>query len=149
MVEPYQLEQIEYLHLAAQKGDIARVEALIAAGASLHDFDELSYSALHYAVKSGNRQLVHRLLELDADVNSHHTDNGGDTPIIIAAEEGAFGIVKLLLHFGADPYITGWMRLDALDRAEKRKDAAGDKIKALILRERPPSKDRLKRDYNR
>ncbi len=136
-------------HIAAQKGDISRVEAFIDAGANLHSFDELSYSALHYAVKSGNRQLVHRLLELGADVNSNHTDNGGDTPIIIAAEEGTFGIVKLLLNLGADPYITGWMQLDALDRVERRKDAEGDKIKALILRERPPSKDRLKRDYNK
>ena len=92
MTEPFQLEQLEYLHFAAQKDDIKRVEELIDAGANIHAFDELSYSALHYAVKSGNRQLVHRLLDLRADVNSHNKDFAGATPIIVAVDEGNLGI---------------------------------------------------------
>ena len=144
-----QSEQTEDLHFAAGNGDLKTVEALIDAGANIHYFDTLSYSALHYAVKSGNRQLVHRLLELGADVNSHLAGYAGETPITIAVEEGSFDITKLLLNYGADPYITGWMRLDALDSAEQRKDEKGNKLKALILREHPPSKERLKRDYNR
>ena len=137
------------LHSAAGNGDIKKVEELIDAGANIHFFDVLSKSALHHAVESGNRQLVHRLIELGANVNSHNAVHAGETPLSLAAENGQFGIAKLLLNFGADPYIKGVMWNDALDRAEMRKDALGDRIKGLILKERPPSKERLNRKYKR
>lgn len=132
------------LHLAVQRGSLTQVEKLIEAGADIHFFDELSFSALHYSVKSGNRQIVHFLLEQGADVNAHNADCAGETAIILAAENGYFGIAKLLLGFGADPYIGGWMQIDALDRAEMRKDARGERIKDLILMQHPPSKKRAK-----
>ena len=144
-----QSELTDDLHFAAGNGDIKTVEDLINAGANIHYFDVLQKSALHHAVESGNRHLVHWLIERGADVNSHNAVHAGETPLSLATESGQFGIAKLLLNCGADPYIKGWMWNDALDRAEKRKDALGDKVKELILRERPPSKERLNRNYKR
>jgi ankyrin repeat protein len=137
------------LHFAASNGDIKKVEDLIAKGANIHHFDTSSKSALYHAVESGNRQLVHWLIEEGANVNSHNSDYAGETPLSIAAELGEFGIAKLLLKSGANPYLKGSMWNDALDRAESRKDELGDKIKTLIIREAPPSKERLKRNYHR
>ena len=148
-MEDAQIELDDELRLAAQAGDLKTVESAISAGANIHAFDELQNTALHYAATSGNRQLVHWLIQQGADVNSHNADSAGETPLSLAAEKGHFSIAKLLLGLGADPYLKGWMWNDALDRADNRKDALGDKIKDLILREHPPSKERLERDNKR
>jgi len=137
-----QLELSEGLLFAAGSGDHKKVEELLDAGADIHFFDELSKSALHYAVEGAHRQLVHFLLEKGANVNAHLRDNAGDTPITIAAYEGHYAVCKLLLKAGADPYITAWMGKDALDYAVRRKDANGEKIRELIVEMYPPSKDR-------
>ncbi|WP_051279608.1 ankyrin repeat domain-containing protein [Hellea balneolensis] len=137
-----QLELNEDLLFAAGSGDHKKVEELLDAGANIHFFDELSKSALHYAVQGAHRQLVHFLLEKGANVNAHLRDNAGDTPITIAAYEGHYAVSKLLLKAGADPYITAWMGKDALDYALGRKDSNGEKIKELIVGMHPPSKDR-------
>lgn len=137
-----QLELNEDLLFAAESGDHKRVEELLDAGADIHLFDELSKSALHYAVEGGHRRLVHFLLTNGADVNAHVSDDAGDTPITIAAYQGHYAITKLLLKAGADPYITAWMGSDALDYAVRRKDANGKKIKELIVTIHPPAKDR-------
>lgn len=136
------LELNEDLVLAASHGDNKTVEELLNAGADINFFDELSKTALHYAVEGGHKRLVHFLLENGADVNAHLSDNIGDTPIIIAAYEGHYAVSKLLLKSGADPYITAWMGNDALDYAVRRKDPDGEKIKNLIVETHPPAKGR-------
>ena len=148
-MEDTQINLDDDLRLAAQNGKIKAVEGLILSGANIHAFDEVQMTALHYAVQGRNRQLVHWLIKQGADVNSHNADYAGETPLSLAAENGDFGIAKLLLGLGANPYVKGWMWNDALDRAEKRKDSKGDMIRDLILREHPPTKERLKRDYKR
>lgn len=140
-----QLELNEELLIAADSGDHKRVKELLGAGADIHFFDELSNSALHYAVKGAHHQVVHFLLEKGADVNAHLRDHAGDTPISTAAYKGHYAITKLLLKAGADPYIPTWMGNDALDYAIKRKDANGEKIKALILEMRPLALNRKNR----
>ena len=142
------MELNEDLLFAAANGDLERVEKLIDAGADIHFFDEMSKSALHYAVEGAHRQLVHWLIEKGANVNAHLRDNAGDTPMTIAAYQGHFEISKLLLQAGADPYITAWMGKDALDYAINRKDANGEKIKVLIVNMHPPDKKRRYRLRN-
>ncbi len=140
-----QSELNQDLLIAASSGDHKKVEDLIDAGADIHFFDEVSKSALHYAVESADKRLVHLLLEKGADVNAHVSDDAGDTPLTVSAYEGHYAISKLLLNKGADPYITAWMGSDALDYAERRKDDIGEKIKALIIKMHPPDKDRKNR----
>jgi|EP01043_Picozoa_sp_COSAG02_P003207 ankyrin repeat protein len=61
--------------------------------------DSSGYSALHYAAESGNNLAARMLLRHDAqpDLRLEHT---GQTPLIMAAEAGAKGIVGLLLEKG-------------------------------------------------
>lgn len=141
-----QLELNEDLLFAASSGDHNKVEELIDAGADIHFFDELSKSALHYAVENDHKQLVHFLLQRGADVNAHLRDNAGDTPITIAAYQGHYAISKLLLKSVADPYIPAWMGNDAFDYAIRRKDVNGEKIKELIIKMHPPAKGRKYRN---
>ena len=137
-----QLELNENLLFAASSGDNKKVEELLDAGADIDFFDNLSMSALHYAVEGAHRQLVHFLLAKGADVNAHLSDDAGDTPITLAAYQGDYAICKLLLKAGADPYITASMGNDALDYAVRRKDTNGEIIKELIVKMYPPAKDR-------
>eukprot|EP01043_Picozoa_sp_COSAG02_P000573 COSAG02_NODE_10_length_59045_cov_19.973365_22_plen_380_part_00 len=61
--------------------------------------DSSGYSALHYAAESGNNLAARMLLRHDAqpDLRLEHT---GQTPLIMAAEAGAKGIVRQLLEKG-------------------------------------------------
>ncbi len=61
--------------------------------------DSSGYSALHYAAESGNNLAARMLLRHGAqpDLRLEHT---GQTPLIMAAEAGAKGIVRQLLEKG-------------------------------------------------
>lgn len=43
-------------------------------------------TALHAAVKSGEKEIIKKLLDLEANINA--TDNAGDTPFFLAIEQG-------------------------------------------------------------
>jgi ankyrin repeat protein len=57
---------------------------------------------LHEAALDGNTAKVKALIDKGADVNAKATENGGVTPLILAAQEGHFEMVRLLLDKGAD-----------------------------------------------
>jgi len=137
-----QLDLYEDLLFAVSSGDYKKVEELIDVGADIHFVDELSKSALHYAVENDHRQLVHFLLSKGADVNAHLSDSAGDTPITIAAYQGHYAISKLLLKAGANPYISAWMGNDALDYALRHEAVDGKSIKELIIKMHPSAKCR-------
>jgi cytohesin len=58
-------------------------------------------TALHYAVKNDNEEMVHMLLDTGANLNSR--DKEGNTPLHIAAQYGNTKIVHVLLTRGANP----------------------------------------------
>jgi len=45
---------------------------------------------------------------------------------------GSLAVATLLVDFGADPRIPGWMQLTALHKAEERKDQEGQRVYALL-----------------
>jgi ankyrin repeat protein len=56
----------------------------------------------------------------------------GDTPLSHVAGTCSYEMAKRLIDAGADPTIPGWMQLNAVHRAAKRKDADAQKIQQLL-----------------
>jgi len=126
------LFQREQLHWAAQKGDLAEIERLLARKYPVNRFDELGKTPLHYAVQEENFEIVERLLEAGANVNAHDERRIGNTPLSDYIEECSFEMAKRLIDACADPTIPGWMQMTAIHRAEQGKDADAKKIRRLL-----------------
>jgi ankyrin repeat protein len=67
------------LHIAAVRGDVAAILALLDAGADIQARGEHGYSPLHEAIEQGHIEAVKALLERGASVKA--TDDEGITPI--------------------------------------------------------------------
>jgi ankyrin repeat protein len=135
----------ERMHRAAAEGDLAEVQRLVAEGRAMGEFDDLSFTPLHYAVEGEHYKVAQWLLEQGASVNANDYERIGETPLCIASRGNYPEIVELLLQHGADPDIGGWMGLTARIRAQERKDEEGKKIAALIERQRPAKESPGKR----
>jgi len=135
--DPEDFFEVERLHCASAEGDLVEMQRLVDNGYSIELFDYLGRAPLHCAVEGQHRQAVEWLLAAGANVNSHDQAHIGETPLCHAVKSDHPEIVELLLRKGADPDIPGWMANTARSRAAKRKDAAGQKISALIERYKP------------
>lgn len=90
------------IHVAAAKGDLGKVKALLRANPKLVSLaDEDGAGPLHHAVAGGHKAVVEFLLASKADVNGKK--NNGVTPLHVAAALGRTEIAKLLHAKGADP----------------------------------------------
>lgn len=95
------------LHWAAYSGDVEEVRRLIAAGASVHEYDSLFYqgwrqSALYWGVRGGSPGVVRALVAAGAAVNPERSHQ---LPLIVeAVRYGAphFRALLALLSSGAD-----------------------------------------------
>ncbi len=84
---------------AVRAGDLAKVSALIAAGADVNERDRAgSRTALHWAAKGGNRAAMEVLIAAKADPNI--ADRQGRTPLWGAVEVN-LETVKYLVEHGA------------------------------------------------
>jgi ankyrin repeat protein len=92
------------------------VRELLARGADpdLREDDGAGYTALLWAATGGRHDTAHLLLEAHADPDAGCGDR---TPLMAAAEFGATGIVRALLHHGADAHRTDRQGRTALDMA--------------------------------
>ena len=88
---------------AVRAGDVARVKALLGAGANANakNPDDNNSRPLHWAAVSGNVGSVNALLEGEADPNA--TTDHGWTPLHSAAWKGKANTIRALLAGGADP----------------------------------------------
>ena len=99
-VEARALEALPPLVAAAKRAEHAAALKLVAQGAAVNDPEADGTTALHWAVRSGDRELVAALLEAGADPNA---DNRyGMTPQHLAAINGDADTLRLLLTAGAD-----------------------------------------------
>jgi ankyrin repeat protein len=124
----------ERLHFAAQDGDLGQVRRLLSEGLDINAFDDLGKTPLHYAVEKERFEVAQYLIEHGADVNARHEPSAGNTPLAEIAGNCSLRIAKLLVDSGADPTIPGWMQLNALHRAEKRKRGDGPGVYELLVR---------------
>lgn len=113
------------LHFAAQDGNLAAVQEFLNRGYPINFFDECGNTPLHYAVSGEHFAVVDYLLRKGAEVNARHEPSNGHTPLGDAASTCSLQMARLLVASGADPTIRGWMQLNALDRAEARKQNEG------------------------
>ena len=88
------------LTLAASKGHIAIVIALLAKGAAVNEVAANGLTPLYAAVRIGYLPLVNVLLEVGGDFKTSMSD--GRTLLFVAVEHGHLEIVQTLLARGAD-----------------------------------------------
>ena len=113
------------LYDAAQDGDLGAVQELLDRGYPVNAFNEVERTPLHYAVLGEHFAVVEYLLRKGANINAHDEPRIGNTPLGEAASTCSLQMARLLVASGADPTVRGWMQLNALDRAETRKQSEG------------------------
>lgn len=84
---------------------------LIENGANVNAVDLKGETALFYAVRANNEQLIKNLIAKGADINARN--NKGDSVLFIAAENDDQKMVKFLLDNGASPRLKNRQKLDA------------------------------------
>ncbi|KAK1572198.1 hypothetical protein Q3G72_029023 [Acer saccharum] len=82
------------LHLAASKGNIRCVKALLEFGADKNAKSKDGRSALYSAVANGDRQMVEMLIEMDADPTI--TDDRGRSCFDVARDKGQVEVIEIL-----------------------------------------------------
>jgi len=87
------------LHTAAQRGDVAAIDALLANHASIDERDMIG-TPLHYAVMGGQVAAAKRLIDAGADVNATMPAIGAPVHAAIVNQDGA--LVRLLIENKAD-----------------------------------------------
>ena len=99
------------LMYAAEKGDVAMIEALLNGGADVKVKDRFvmpseggGETALFYAVRSGNVEAIRALVRAGAAVNAKAR---GYTALTIAVEQKRRDLIDTLLELGADPNAGG------------------------------------------
>lgn len=87
------------LHIAATRGDVAAIAALLDAGSDINSRGEHGYSPLHEAIEQGNIEAVRLLLLRGASVTIKNND--GHTPTQCASICREQAIKKLLQTYAA------------------------------------------------
>ena len=115
------------IHDAADKGDLEKVKALLKSNPNLASSIDVGSgkTPLHYAARSGHKEVVELLLANGANVNAE--DEYGDTALYCAAN-GNKNLVALLLSKGAKVNIKDRAGFTPLDSA-----AFGNKDVAELL----------------
>ena len=124
------------LMMAAIKGDVEAVKALIARDA---DVNKTGWTPLHYAASSGSPQhavIISLLLENHAYIDA--ASPNGTTPLMMAAHYGSSEAVQLLLDEGADPTLKNQLGLTAADFALRvSRTESAERIAAAIRKLQP------------
>ncbi|WP_371253189.1 ankyrin repeat domain-containing protein [Orientia tsutsugamushi] len=95
------------LHEAVKSGNIQAVKSILCENSSLdyvNSSDDVRYdTALHYAVRACNLEVIDILLTHGANPNAQN--RYGHTPFHYACSKGGLDFIKLLLKHGADPNV--------------------------------------------
>jgi len=119
----------------AEKGELLRIESLIAAKRDIGTKDSKGATELINAAMNGYLDVVRTLLAANANVNA--TDNYGNTALINAAENSHLDVVKVLLAAKANVNAADGMGFTALMMASQCKNpskkVADDMVLAQLL----------------
>lgn len=87
------------MHLAACAGQVAAIQLLLEAGASVNAKDEDDKTPLAYAAKEGRAEAARALLRAEG-IEIDTPDSEGCTPLITAAANKHAEVVRLLVEAG-------------------------------------------------
>jgi len=120
------------LLIAAESGNRAIADILIAHGANILKTDTDKHSALHLAARGGQADFCAFLLDkTDIDINAR--DNDGGTPLHHACAREKIAVVKMLIERGADLTAVDNDGLTPLHRAmDTRSDDVIDAYVAVL-----------------
>lgn len=102
-IQPDPIDDRTPLMLAVCERDFARVFDLIIDGVDIHARTHRGWTALTYAVHGQEYQIARQLLDSGADPNPVASYDMQDAPLAVAASQGDFDLVRLLIAHGADP----------------------------------------------
>jgi ankyrin repeat protein len=86
------------LHVAAEQGQLQRVERLLSKGAEINALDGNGNAPLHLAVIYGHPEVAMLLVRSGADVHAKQKNKMGGTPLFWAAQNGYKDLVALILE---------------------------------------------------
>lgn len=95
------IDQITALHIAASGGNLAILNALLAAKANVNAQDRSGYTPLMAAADFGSTVAIILLLDNGAQANLQTTD--GEAALLFAVTRGNLDAARILLDKGADP----------------------------------------------
>ena len=87
------------LNIAADRGCVPAVRALLAAGADVHALNDERVSALHFAAQEGRVTAMLELIDAGASVNGQTSRRV--TPLMMACARGHLAAVAVLIRAGA------------------------------------------------
>jgi ankyrin repeat protein len=87
------------LYLAAQKGQLEIVKALLNLGADVNVLFANQYTPVYVAAEKGREKVI-QLLAAETKADLNFPDKKGITPLIAAVQEGHANVVKALLETG-------------------------------------------------
>ncbi len=115
------------LSRAAKKGDLERVEKLIAEGVDFDATDSRGNSAIYHAASKGHADVVEALAQAGADIE---IDNSfGSTPLHVASRYGHVEVIRVLVTYGAD--------VDSVSRPSNTSHLLNDGTSRGMLRRGP------------
>jgi ankyrin repeat protein len=124
------------LMMAALKGRLVIARRLIERKAEVN---KTGWTPLHYAATHAGTDspaMVRLLLENHAYIDAESPNRS--TPLMMAAQYGNPGVVKLLLEEGADPLLRNEKGLSAIDFAQRANRAESAEIIAAFVRAKQP-----------
>ena len=112
---------------SAKKGDLAKVEKLIAEGADVNKSDFRGNTPIYHAASKGHADVVEALAQAGADVD---VDNSfGSTPLHVASRQGHVDVIRVLVTYGA--------QIDAVNQPSQGGNLLNDGTSAGLVRKGP------------
>jgi uncharacterized protein len=102
---------------------------------ALSKFNSFGQTPLICAVLAGRLDFVRRLLEAGSPIDARDQNTDGNTALAQAVRESNAEIVEVLLSYGADPRLEGWMKLTPMEMVDDLQGTPDSAAKIRVMLE--------------